>query len=67
MFNFLKRKFKKEWKPAINKKIAFPEDVVLCPRCKMPLNYSQMGNAAEVQCPSKKCIKGDSRGNYQFK
>lgn len=65
-FNFFKRKFKDTYKQAINKKIAYPELTVLCPKCKKTLNYSPIGNVAEVRCTSKKCIMGDSRGNYKF-
>lgn len=61
-----KKKFKDTYKKAINKKIAFPEQVVFCPRCGKPLFYFPVGVAAEVKCPSRKCISGDSRGNYKF-
>lgn len=47
-------------------KIAYPEQEILCPKCKKPLIYSEVENAAEVKCPSRKCISGNSRGNYKF-
>lgn len=62
-----KRKPKKLKQPeiqAINKKLANPELVVNCPKCGKPLDYFPIGNAAEVRCPSRKCIKGSSRGIY---
>jgi len=49
---------------AINKKIGFPELDIFCPRCKKLLKYYAVGNAAEVKCPSKNCIRGSSRGIY---
>lgn len=62
-----KRKFKKEYKKAINYKIAHPEENVSCPKCGKPLLYFPIVNAAMVMCPSRKCITGDSRGNYKFR
>lgn len=61
-----KRKFKNEYKKQINYKIAHPENYVPCPRCGRPLNYSTVGNGAEVKCTSKRCIMGDSWGRYRF-
>lgn len=66
MFKIFKRKFKDKYRKAINMKIAHPEQSILCPRCKKPLMYYEIGNAAEVRCISKRCIMGDSRGNYKF-
>ena len=67
IFHIFKRKFKDTYKQAINKKIAYPEKEVLCPRCKKPLFYIPIDNYAGVICPTEKCIMGDSRGNYEFK
>jgi hypothetical protein len=64
---FFKRKPKKLKQPeiqAINKKLAFPEQVIICPKCGKQLEYFPIGNAAEVRCPSRKCIKGSSMGIY---
>ena len=62
--------FKKKLKPAeikaINNKIAYPDAIVFCPRCAKKLEYFPVGNMAEVKCPSKGCIMGDSRANYKF-
>ena len=43
---------------AINNKLAYPDTIVFCPRCAKKLEYFPVGNAAEVKCPSKNCIKG---------
>ena len=51
---------------AINNKIVYPEAIVFCPRCAKRLESFTIGNAVEVKCASKKCIMGDSRGNYKF-
>lgn len=67
MFNLFKRKFKSEYKRAINKKIVYSDQEVICPRCKQPLLYFPKGNGAEIQCTKKKCIRGDSWGEYGFK
>jgi hypothetical protein len=64
--NLFKRKFKTVYKKAINNKIAYPDAIVFCPRCGKKLEYFPIGNAAEVKCPSKNCIMGNSRGNYKF-
>lgn len=61
-----KKKFKVEYYRAINKKIAYPDVQVLCPRCGKPLIYEEVGNGASVRCSSKKCIKGDSWATYGF-
>ena len=65
-FIIFKRKFKNEYKKAINKKIAFPEKEVICPKCGKSLLYSPIGFIAEVKCPTKKCIMGNSKGIYQY-
>lgn len=51
---------------AINNKLAYPEAIVFCPRCGRKLEYFAVGNAAEVKCPSKGCIRGSSRGIYTY-
>lgn len=61
-----KKKLKQPEIKAINNKIAYPDAIVFCPRCGKKLEYFPIGNAAEVKCPSKRCIMGDSRGNYKF-
>lgn len=62
-----KKKLTKAERKAINNKIAYPDAIVFCPRCGEKLEYFPVGNAAEVKCPTKKCITGDSRGHYGFK
>ncbi len=47
-----------------NKGEFFAEVIVFCPRCGKKLEYFPVGNAAEVKCPSKKCIRGSSKGIY---
>ena len=49
---------------AINNKLAYPKAIVFCPRRGKKLEYFPVGNAAEVQCPSRNCIRGSSRGIY---
>jgi hypothetical protein len=66
MLNPFKRKFKNEYKQAINYQIAHPEQEVLCPRCRKPLVYFTHGNSAGAVCLKRRCIRGDSRGNYGF-
>lgn len=61
-----KKKLKQSEIKAINNKIAYPDAIVFCPRCAKKLEYFPVGNAAEVKCPTKNCIIGDSRGNYKF-
>ena len=51
---------------AINNKIAYPDAIVFCPRCASKLEYFPIVNTAEVRCPSKNCIMGNSRGIYKF-
>lgn len=64
--NLFKRKLKQPEIKAINNKIAYPDAIVFCPRCGKKLEYFPIGNAAEVKCPSRKCIMGNSRGIYGF-
>lgn len=66
MLNPFKRKFKNEYKRAINKKIAYHEQEVLCPRCRKPLVNFTNENIAGAVCLTRRCIRGDSRGNYDF-
>lgn len=61
---FFKKKLKKSEIIAINNKIAYPEAIVVCPRCGGKLKYYAVGNIAEVDCTSKGCIRGNSRGDY---
>lgn len=61
-----KKKLKQPEIKAINNKLAYPDAIVFYPRCGKKLEYFPVGNAAEVKCPSKKCIMGDSRCNYKF-
>lgn len=61
-----KKKLKQAEIKAINNKIAYPDAIVFCPRCAKKLEYFPIGNAAEVKCPSKKCIMGTSRGIYKL-
>lgn len=64
---FFKKKPKKLKQPeinAINAKLANPEAIVFCPRCAKLLKYYPVGNAAEVRCSTKGCIRGSSRGIY---
>ena len=61
---FFKKKLKQPEINAINNKLAYPEAIVFCPRCGKKLEYFPVGNAAEVKCPSKKCIRGSSKGIY---
>ena len=63
---FFKKKLKQPEINAINNKLAYPEAIVFCPRCGKKLEYFPVGNAAEVKCPSKKCIRGSSRGIYTY-
>ena len=39
---------------------------VVCPKCKKPLLCFPTGRGEAVECPSRRCIKGDSWGNYNF-
>lgn len=61
---FFKKKLKQPEINAINNKLAYPEAIVFCPRCGKKLEYFPVGNVAEVKCPSKKCIRGSSKGIY---
>lgn len=61
-----KKKLKQVEIKAINNKIVYPDAIVFCPRCGKKLEYFPVGNAAEVKCPSRKCIMGNSRGMYGF-
>lgn len=63
---FFKKKLKQPEINAINNKLAYPKAIVFCPRCGKKLKYFPVGNAAEVKCPSKKCIRGNSKGNYSY-
>lgn len=66
---FFKKKPKKLKQPeinAINNKLAYPKAIVFCPRCGKKLEYFPVGNAAEVKCTSKGCIRGSSRGIYTY-
>lgn len=64
LFKKKPKKLKQAEIKAINNKLAYPDAIVSCPRCAKKLEYFPIGNAAEVRCPSKNCIKGNSRGNY---
>lgn len=66
MFFKKKKKLKLPEIKAINCKLAFPEAIVICPKCGKKLEYFTVGNAAEVKCPTKHCIMGTSRGVYTF-
>jgi len=57
---FFKKKLKQPEINAINNKLAYPEAIVFCPRCGKKLEYFPI----EVKCPSKKCIRGSSKGIY---
>lgn len=63
---FFKKKLKQPDIIAINNKLAYPDAIVVCPKCGSKLKYYAIGNAAEVKCASKGCIRGNSKGNYSY-
>jgi hypothetical protein len=43
-------------------KLYNPEKKITCPRCGNELIYEERGNSIAVECKTKGCIRGGSRG-----
>ena len=47
---------------AMERKIKFPFETVLCPRCGSELVHREVGNSCEVRCQTDDCLIGTVRG-----
>ncbi len=52
---------KAEW-DALDRKIAHPDEKVVCPRCGKEIVYAEIGNSVSVKCTTQGCIFGGIRG-----
>jgi len=50
-----------EWE-ALDVKMEFPTEKVICPRCDNEIIYEEIGNSVSVKCITKGCIFGGVRG-----
>jgi len=50
-----------EW-DALDEKMDYPDQKVICPRCGNEIAYKEIGNSISVFCLSENCIFGGIRG-----
>ena len=50
-----------EW-DALDEKMEFPSETVICPRCGKDIEYEEIGNSISIKCQTKGCIFGGIRG-----
>ena len=50
-----------EW-DALDEKMEYPTEKVICPRCGNEILYNEYGNSISVKCATEGCIFGGIRG-----
>ena len=50
-----------EWN-ALERKMDYPNEKVICPRCGNEIVYTKINNSISVDCKTKNCIFGGIRG-----
>ena len=58
----MNRKYSKKECNAIDRKLMYPTETVICPRCGEQLIFKDGKYGCEVKCPSKDCLHGVVRG-----